>query len=291
MTAADFRLGKAYGLGRALAETALRPDAKDPQILLQTVQRMFGPYRLANLLGWLADLKSAFPPHAAEAVRGSILAWAAWSKAPALQPALDELRRASDAEVDGQALGPARMRPYTAPAFFRRWTISGSSASREPQARLVDWRSAEDRESVIRALHRQGELWRALLSGEKDGIDSLSAEDYLWAADQLLGHVRRLTLRLLRRFWVTTAVVVLVLIVAIVTILTVHAVPTTVAAVLTAAGAVGLTWNGLASGLGRALGQAQRPLWESELDIAMATAVTRMPRARRTNDRHPAPEG
>ena len=68
LTAADFRLGKAYGLGRALAETVLLPDAKNPQ----TFQQVFARYRLANLLGWLADLKSAFPPHAAEAVRGSL---------------------------------------------------------------------------------------------------------------------------------------------------------------------------------------------------------------------------
>jgi hypothetical protein len=61
LTAADFRLGKAYGLGRALAETALVPDARNPQ----TFQRLFARYRLANLLEWLADLKSVFPPHAA----------------------------------------------------------------------------------------------------------------------------------------------------------------------------------------------------------------------------------
>ena len=61
LTAADFRLGKAYGLGRALAETVLLPDAKNPQ----TFQQVFARYRLANLLGWLVDLKSAFPPHAA----------------------------------------------------------------------------------------------------------------------------------------------------------------------------------------------------------------------------------
>jgi hypothetical protein len=59
LTAADFRLGKAYGLGRALAETALLPDARNPQ----TFRRLFARHRLANLLEWLADLKSAFPPH------------------------------------------------------------------------------------------------------------------------------------------------------------------------------------------------------------------------------------
>ena len=237
LTAADFRLGKAYGLGRALAETTLVTDAKNPQ----TFERVFARYRLANLLSWLADLKSVFPPHAAEAVRGSLQAWAAWREAPTLGPALDDLRPASDAEVNGQAPGPAPTSPRAAPALARRRTISGSWLSkhpREPQTRPVDWRSTADRESVTRALHRQGQLWRAILSGEKDGVDLLTADDYVWAADQLLGHLRRLTLGLLRRFWITTTAVALVLVAAIVTVLAVRTVSTTVAAVLTAAGAM-----------------------------------------------------
>jgi hypothetical protein len=140
LTAADFRLGKAYGLGRALAQTALLPDAKHPE----TFRRTFDRFRLDNLLGWLADLRSAFPPHAAEAVSGSLQAWAAWSDAPILRPAVDD---------PGQA---SARRP------------------RVPPAQPVDWSAGPDRESVIRALHRQGQLWRALLSGERDGLDLLS---------------------------------------------------------------------------------------------------------------------
>jgi uncharacterized protein (DUF427 family) len=40
-----------------------------------------------------------------------------------------------------------------------------------------------------------------------------------------------------------------------------------------------------ASGLGRVLGHAQRPLWEAELGTAVANAITRMPRERRVTDR------
>jgi hypothetical protein len=290
LTAADFRLGKAYGLGRALAETALLPDAKNPQ----TFQRLFARYRLANLLGWLADLKSVFPPHAAEAVRGSLQAWAAWTQAPTLYPANDAKRRTADAEVDGQAAGLAPTSTRAAPTPARRRTISGAWLSRhprEPQGRPVDWGSAADRESVTRALHRQGQLWRAILSGEKDGVDLLTADDYVWAADQLLGHLRRLTLGLLRRFWITTTAVAPILVAAIVTVLAVRTVSTTVAALLTAAGTIGLTWKGAASGLGRVLAQAQRPLWDSELDVAVANALTWMPRERRAADRPPAAEG
>jgi hypothetical protein len=244
LTAADFRLGKAYGLGRALAETALLPDAKDPQ----TFQQLFARYRLATLLEWLADLKSVFPPHAAEAVRGSVPAWMAWSQDPILLPPLDERMLAK------------RPRP--------------------PRGRRVDWSSAADRESVTRALHRQGQLWRAVLSGEKDGVDLLSGDDYVQAADRLLGHLRRLLLGFLRRFWITTSVLAVLVVVITATLVFVHTASRVAVVVLTAAGAIGLTWKSAASGLGRVLGHVQRPLWESELDTAVANAITRMPRER-----------
>lgn len=247
LTAADFRLGKAYGLGRALAETARLPDAEEPA----SFQRAFGRYRLANILSWLADLKSAFPPHAAEAVRGSLEAWEGWAEAPTLLPA--------------------------------------SNDRRAPEA--VDWQSTPDRQSVMRALHRQGELWRAILSGEKDCLDFLSTDDYLRAADQLLGRIRHLTLRFVRHFWITTALTAVILVGAIVTVFLVHATSTVVAVVVAGAGAVGVTWKGAASSLGRVLAQAQRPLWESELDAVVAGAVTLLPRRRRSADRPADPNG
>ncbi|MGI9022044.1 MAG: hypothetical protein ACR2HV_02190 [Acidimicrobiales bacterium] len=72
--AADFRLGKAYGLGRALAETTMLPRADRPETFLDA----FHPFRLRHLETWLSDLKSAFPAHASEGVRGSLHRWASW---------------------------------------------------------------------------------------------------------------------------------------------------------------------------------------------------------------------
>jgi hypothetical protein len=286
LTAADFRLGKAYGLGRALAETVLLPDAKNPE----TFQQVFARYRLANLLGWLADLKSAFPPHAAEAVRGSLQTWVAWTEAPTLRLALDGQRPAMGAEAESQPLGGARAPTVRIPPPVR--SAFRSRRARHPRqlpTRPVDWGSAADRESIIRALRRQGQLWQALLSGEKDGVDLLSTDDYLLAADQLLGHIRRLMLDLLRRFWIAAVTVTAVLAAALVTVFTVRVASSVLAAVLAAAGAIGLSWKGAASGLGRVLAQAQRPLWESELDVAVANAVTAMPWERRAADRPAAP--
>lgn len=280
LTAADFRLGKAYGLGRALAETALVPDARNPQ----TFQRLFARYRLANLLEWLADLKSVFPPHAAEAVRGSLPLWAAWSQAPVLRPPLDDRQPADwEAEDPAPATVPAPPTGRALPRWMR------GVRPELPQGRPVDWDSAADRESVTRALHRQGQLWRAVLSGEKDGVDLLSGDDYVRAADRLLGRLRGLLLRFLRRFWITTTALAALGLAIIATLVFVHTASRVAAVVLTAAGAIGLTWKSAASGLGRVLGHVQRPLWESELDTAVANAITRLPRERRTTDRSRAP--
>jgi hypothetical protein len=281
LTAADFRLGKAYGLGRALAETALLPDARSPQ----TFQRLFARYRLANLLEWLADLKSVFPPHAAEAVRGSLPLWAAWSQDPILRPPPDERRQPWEWEVEDPA--PATV---SAPATRRaRFGWMPARHPEVPQGRPVDWSLPADRESVTRALHRQGQLWRAVLSGEKAGVDLLSGDDYVGAADRLLGRLRRLLLEFLRTFWITTTALAVLGVAIVATLVFVHSASRVAAVVLTAGGAIGLTWKSAASGLGRVLGHVQRPLWESELDTAVAKAITRLPRERRAADRSRAP--
>jgi len=81
LTVADFRLGKAYGLGRALLETATLPDAGNRGSFTET----FGQYRLTNLAGWLTELKSAFPQYAVSAVQGSLQAWSDWTQTPVVQ--------------------------------------------------------------------------------------------------------------------------------------------------------------------------------------------------------------
>lgn len=71
LTAADFRLGKAYGLGRALADTTRLPA--DWRAELAT-------YRVATLAGWIRELASALPPHAAHPVAQSLEAWSRWAQ-------------------------------------------------------------------------------------------------------------------------------------------------------------------------------------------------------------------
>ncbi len=73
LTAAHFKLGKAYGLGRALADTTRVP--KD----LDTLKRELDPHRVTNLTNWLSDLTSLFPAHAGHVVHDSLEAWRDWA--------------------------------------------------------------------------------------------------------------------------------------------------------------------------------------------------------------------
>jgi hypothetical protein len=52
-----------------------------------------------------------------------------------------------------------------------------------------------------KGLRRQVDLWRALLSGEKQGSDMLRAEDYTAAANRLLDHAASIAAVVLRTHW------------------------------------------------------------------------------------------
>src|SRR5262249_24028126 len=69
LTAAGATLGKAYNLGRALA------DPPRPNQELEELQESFAPYRLAQLRHDLDDLASVLPGHAAKAVGQSLTWW------------------------------------------------------------------------------------------------------------------------------------------------------------------------------------------------------------------------
>lgn len=72
LTAADFRLGKAYGLGRALADTTQLPPDWRAEL---------ASYRVAIVASWIRELASVLPPHAAHPVAQSLEAWGRWAQA------------------------------------------------------------------------------------------------------------------------------------------------------------------------------------------------------------------
>ena len=219
LAAADFRLGKAYGVGRAIADTCRNPSD------VKRLKAELDPARTAMLANWIDDLTSAFPPHAAHSVRASLLIWRDWAG------------QATDADAS--------------PAL---WEL----------------------------LRRQGDLWRALLSGEKLGTDMLEVDDYLDAADRTFDQLRTMVRRFLRKFPLLTALIVLlfgggVALVAYALLSQDNVTSTVIAGLGGILTSVGLTWRGIGGSFGKLISGAQRPLWGAALDRVIAEAITLRP--------------
>src|SRR5258708_50178 len=101
LTVADYRLGKSYGLGRAMAETALLPAyAATDEDRKQKFQHMLALGRLITIRDWLADLKTLLPDHTAYAASRSLHDWQQWA---ARSRAADDWAAARSAiEVQGR---------------------------------------------------------------------------------------------------------------------------------------------------------------------------------------------
>ncbi|HEU0317925.1 MAG TPA: hypothetical protein VFR49_11385, partial [Solirubrobacteraceae bacterium] len=145
----------------------------------------------------------------------------------------------------------------------------------------VAWARLEGRPeppNVVDLLRRQGERWRALLSGEKQATDVLEFDHYLSAGEGLMKNVGALARKFLAKAWVGVLVLVALLVGAVVFVVTnpdstAHA----VAGLGGLLAVVGLGWKGVGGSLGKALGQLQQPLWGAELDAAVADAIGLVP--------------
>lgn len=212
LTAADFRLGKAYGLARALADTCR--DPVDAASLADELR----PERIANLLRWLDDLSTALPPHAGHSVGSSLGRWLDWATNEKIDP------------------------------------------------------------DTVRVLRRQGELWRALLSGEKDGRQMLEPQNYLDAAGGVARRIRNLAVKAICKFWPLAFLVLGLFGVGLWLLIGRSGSGSFVAGAGTILASLGLTWKGLGTSLGRLAGRLEQPLWGAELDAAIANAITLLPK-------------
>jgi hypothetical protein len=227
LTATEARLGRAYGLGRALADTT-RHQSSMPELA-----RELDPQRIAQVRSWLDDLASVLPAHAAKSVSQSLGRWADALHAPP-QPT------------------PPGTHPGAVPVG--------------PGSELLD------------LVGRQGELWRALLSGEKAGADMLVVDNYLDAATGMLSTSRRMVARFLIHFWWLAALIVLLFAGGVLLIvLAAGSAASVVAGVGGVLASLGLTWKGVGNTLGGAAGAIEEHLWGAELDDAIADAITLLP--------------
>ncbi len=226
LTAANFELGKAYGLGRALADTTREPRSLDAL----TEELRAG--RVATLQAWLLDLASAFPPHAARPVSYSLLLWRDWAAKPSRN-------------------------------------------------------SGEDDRRVLRLARRQGERWRAVLSGEKQATDMLELQDYVMAGSDMLRRLGSLLWRFVYRFAPLLIFAGALFAGGVALILADSSAAHIAAGLGGLAASIGLTWKGAGTSLGKAMGRLERPLWEAALDREVTTAMTLVPGSKRANSYTP----
>ena len=133
----------------------------------------------------------------------------------------------------------------------------------------------------IRALHRQGDLWRRLLTGEKPAAALLNSRAYVGAAASLIANGRRLAFDYLWK-WCWAIALALIAVTLAIRAAVVYAPAGTdrVAAILvTAAGFLGVSWTGIRATLGRALRQAEGAMWDAEVAAAIGKAATILPKA------------
>lgn len=226
LTAANFKLGKAYGLGRALADTCRKPTN------IATLRDQLYTHRIANLLAWLSDLTTALPAHAGHTVGDSLEHWRDWAADPT---ALD----------------------------------------------------TEDAPRVLRLLRRQGDRWRALLSGEKQGADMLELQDYVSAGAGMINQLASLAGRFLIRYLPALLAAALLVAASIWLILTDPNSGHIAAGLGGLLASAGLTWKGVGGSLGRAAAKVERPLWDAQLDAAITRAMTLLPGSRRVKNYTP----
>jgi len=223
LMAADYRLGKAYGLGRAMADTCASAHGDETE-RRQALQHHLEPHRALVLLAWLDDLKTVFPAHASQGVADSLQRW-------------------------------------------ERWAGSAGLATADPAT--VN--------STTRVLHRCGQAWRAVLSGEKMATDLLEVSDYVTAARGTLARAAEIARALALRLWMPLAVAGVLIGIGIWLIIANHSTAQVLAGLGTIAGGLGITWRSAAGSLEHLSLDLVRPLWGAQIDGVVAARLTPVP--------------
>jgi hypothetical protein len=135
---------------------------------------------------------------------------------------------------------------------------------------------AEVDEGVIRALRRQGSLWRRLLAGQQAADQLLDGRAYVGAAASLLANGRRLAFYYMWK-WSWAILIALGAVGGAIWAALTYAPAGTdrvIAVLISAAGFLGLSWAGVRATLGRAVRQAEHAMWEAEVVAAIGKAAT-----------------
>jgi hypothetical protein len=261
LTAAFSAYGKAYGLGRALADTT-RPHQTTVELT-----SAFDNYRIGQLYAWLDELASQLPPHAARAVAQS-LEW--WQRAVLASATNSKLSMSSlpATYLSGSNIQPSPWQRAT--ATVRRHRKGGTKQTDPPSM-----------ESLAAAVGRQGTLWRGVLDADKLCTDLLTSQDYLRAGDRMARHYVALAGRTLRTMpWLLFLLMLLLAAVVLVLVfIPGSAVARTATAVAAIAGTFSGVWKLARTRAAPIAAELERPLWGAELNTATAEAITVPPLA------------
>jgi hypothetical protein len=223
LTAADFRLGKAYGLGRAMADTTAPAPGGDLE-RTRALEHRLEPHRALVLIGWLDDLKTVLPAHSGQAVADSFERWVRWGK-----------------DVNVGALDPKAVR------------------------------------ATLRVLHRSGQRWRAILSGEKAANDLLEIDDYVAAARGALVRAGAIVRGLAVQLSAPLGLAAVLIGVGIWLMIANNSTAQVIAGLGTLAGGLGVTWRSAATWVGHASLDVARPLWGAQIDAVVGNRLTPLP--------------
>jgi hypothetical protein len=148
-------------------------------------------------------------------------------------------------------------------------------------ARERPW-TAPDGADFQKDLHRQGERWRALLTGEKRAVDLLTATTYVKAGEALIEDAARVAAGFVKRFWLVMLLAVLLLAGGLVALFAGGGSTASLfGGIASIATSLGITWKTATPTLKNVAETVWQPLWETEVGEAIVLAVTdpNVPRA------------
>ncbi|MGD0452211.1 MAG: metallophosphoesterase [Solirubrobacteraceae bacterium] len=135
------------------------------------------------------------------------------------------------------------------------------------------WETVE-RADFDRRLRRQGQRWRAILTGEKAARDLLTTTSYIQAAEQLLADAAHVGFGFMKKFWWALLIAAMLLAGGIYLLTRGNGGGNLIGGIAGIAASLGITWKTATPALTNVAEKLGTPLWGAELDTAIATAVT-----------------
>lgn len=162
---------------------------------------------------------------------------------------------------------------------WQDWVDGADTAAWEQEAPWQDPLHPSTTGSAVSwALCEQAARWRQVLTGETVATDLLSADDLAQAGNGLLQRLYKLGTQLWARYWPIVVPMIVVLAGVVVGVSFAAGGTGTIVSTLGAlAGLFGITWKGTRATLGSVIERAEGPLWDAELDLAVAKAITVLP--------------